>query len=63
MLKLTWGHGRHQNVCVTYIILQFNFLVPFYFSDSYTIIYLFIYLFYLYIYPPDSQKSDGGVNT
>ena len=26
-------------------------------------IYLFIYLFYLHIYPPDSQKSDGGANT
>ena len=25
--------------------------------------YLFIYLFYLYIYPPDSQESDGGANT
>ena len=26
--------------------------------------YLFlVYLFYLYIYPPDSQESDGGVNT
>ena len=23
----------------------------------------FIYLFYLYIYPPDSQESDGGANT
>ena len=22
-----------------------------------------IYLFYLYIYPPDSQESDGGANT
>ena len=21
------------------------------------------YLFYLYIYPPDSQESDGGANT
>ena len=26
-------------------------------------IYLFIYLFYLDIYPPDSQKSEGGANT
>ena len=24
---------------------------------------LFIYLFYLYIYPPDLQESDGGANT
>ena len=24
---------------------------------------LFFYLFYLYIYPPDSQESDGGANT
>ena len=23
----------------------------------------FCYLFYLYIYPPDSQESDGGANT
>ena len=23
----------------------------------------FIILFYLYIYPPDSQESDGGANT
>ena len=23
---------------------------------------LFIYLFYLYIYPPDSRESDGGSN-
>ena len=22
-----------------------------------------LYLFYLYIYPPDSQESDGGANT
>ena len=22
--------------------------------------FIFIYLFYLYIYPPDSQESDGG---
>ena len=25
--------------------------------------FLFIYLFYLYNYPPDSQESDGGANT
>ena len=24
---------------------------------------IFIYLFYLCIYPPDSQESDGGANT
>ena len=24
---------------------------------------MIIYLFYLYIYPPDSQESDGGANT
>ena len=23
----------------------------------------FLFLFYLYIYPPDWQKSNGGVNT
>ena len=23
----------------------------------------FIYSFYLYVYPPDSQESDGGANT
>ena len=27
-----------------------------------SIFYLFV-LFYLYIYPPDSQESDGGANT
>ena len=27
-----------------------------------TILFLFI-LFYLYIYPPDSQESNGGANT
>ena len=26
-------------------------------------IYHFIYLFYLYFYPPDSQESDRGANT
>ena len=24
---------------------------------------IFIYLFYLYIYPPEPQESDGGTNT
>ena len=24
---------------------------------------LILYLFYLYIYPPDSQESNGGTNT
>ena len=24
---------------------------------------IFIYLFYLHIYPPDSQESDGGADT
>ena len=24
---------------------------------------LFLFLFYLYIYPPDSQENDGGANT
>ena len=28
-------------------------------SNNVKLIY-FIYLFYLYIYPPDSQESDGG---
>ena len=26
-------------------------------------IHHFIYLIYLYFYPPDSQESDGGANT
>ena len=26
-------------------------------------IHHFIYLVYLYFYPPDSQESDGGANT
>ena len=26
-------------------------------------IHLFLFLFYRYIYPPDSQESDGGANT
>ena len=26
-------------------------------------LYLFIFYFNLYIYPPDSQESDGGANT
>ena len=32
-------------------------------AQGLTVFYLFTYLFYLYIYPPDSQESDGGANT
>ena len=42
---------------------QFFTIIPIqsYLSE---VLFLFIYfLFYLYIYPPDSQESDGGANT
>ena len=31
--------------------------------DAIPTIFTIFYLFYLYIYPPDWQESDGGVNT
>ena len=40
--------------------LQQNILSSFVIADIDDVEFLFIYLFYLYIYPPDSQESDGG---
>ena len=53
------------------IIIQYNKLllakqtvaILTFILDGYFFILLIFFLFYLYIYPPDSQESDGGANT